>query len=160
MSKDQISVDIPNEVVTQISTKFQEIKDLLVPYMGAMTLEERKNLPKMSDKSVAFVNKVVEYTLTNPKFIPTMMDAVECKKDYTANQILLPLHAVSQQIGEMMKGTIMLTGHEAYVQALYYYGSVKLAARSGDAEAKAIAEDLSKRFPRGKASLENKINGK
>jgi hypothetical protein len=56
----------------------------------------------------------------------------------------------------MMKDTIMLTGHEAYVQALYYYGSVKLAARAGDAEAKTIAEDLSKRFPRGKASVENK----
>ncbi|MNW16927.1 hypothetical protein D3C71_2159470 [compost metagenome] len=59
----------------------------------------------------------------------------------------------------MMKDTIMLTGHEAYVQALYYYGSVKLAARAGDAEAKTIAEDLSKRFPRGKASLENKAGG-
>lgn len=159
MSKDQISVEIPQEIITQINTKFQEIKDLLTPYMGVMTVKERKSLPKMSDKSVAFVNKVVEYTVANPKFIPSMMDAEECKKDYTANQTLLPLHALSQQIGEMMKDTIMLTGHEAYVQALYYYGSIKLAARSGDAEAKTIAENLSKRFPRGKASLENKTKG-
>lgn len=113
----------------------------------------------MSDKSVAFVNKVIEYTSTNPKFIPAMMDAEECKKDYKANQAPLPLHATSQQIGEIMRDTIMLTGHEAYVQALYYYGSVKLAARAGDAEAKTIAEDLSKRFPRGKASTENRGNG-
>ncbi len=159
MSKNQISVEIPQDIVTQVNSKFQEIKDLLAPYMGTMTVEERKTLPKMSDKSVAFVNKVVEYTEANPKFIPPMMDAQECKKDYIANQTLLPLHAVSQQVGEMMKDTIMLTGHEAYVQALYYYGSVKLAARAGDAEAKTIAEDLSKRFPRGKASLENKTTG-
>jgi len=150
MSKNQISVVIPQEVTTQISTKFQEIKDLLAPYMGVITAEERKSLPKMSDKSVAFVNKVVEYTNANPKFIPAMMDAVECKKDYNANQSLLPLYAASQQVGEMMKDTIMLCGHEAYVQALYYYGSVKLAARTGDAEAKTIADDLGKRFPRGK----------
>ncbi|MGO4708392.1 hypothetical protein AB4Y90_04585 [Chryseobacterium sp. 2TAF14] len=159
MSKNQISVDIPQDVAAQISTKFQEIKDLLAPYMGIMTADERKSLPKMSDKSVAFVNKVIEYTTANPKFIPSMMDAQECKKDYTANQTLLPLYAVSQQVGEMIKDTIMLTGHEAYVQALYYYGSVKLAARAGDAEAKTIAEDLSKRFPRGKASLDNKTGG-
>ncbi|MDF2832354.1 MAG: hypothetical protein K0Q82_1460 [Chryseobacterium indoltheticum] len=159
MSKNQISVEIPQEIITQVSSKFQEIKDLLAPYMGNMTVEERKTLPKMSDKSVAFVNKVIEYTIANPKFVPTMMDAQECKKDYIANQALLPLYAVSQQVGEMMKDTIMLTGHEAYVQALYYYGSVKLAARAGDAEAKTIAEDLSKRFPRGKASLENKAGG-
>ncbi|MBM7418805.1 MULTISPECIES: hypothetical protein [Chryseobacterium] len=159
MSKNQISVDIPENVLTQISTKFQEIKDLLTPYMGIMTVDERKSLPKMSDKSVAFVNKVVEYTVANPKFIPPMMDAEECKKDYKANQSLLPLYASSQQIGEIMKDTLMLCGHEAYVQALYYYGSVKLAARAGDAEAKTIAEDLSKRFPRGKTSAENKTNG-
>jgi mannitol/fructose-specific phosphotransferase system IIA component len=156
MSKNQISVEIPQDIVTQISTKFQEIKDLLSPYMGVMTVDERKTLPKMSDKSVAFVNKVIEYTLANPKFIPSMMDAEECKKDYTANQILLPLHAVSQQIGEIMKDTIMLTGHEAYVQALYYYGSVKLAAKAGDAEAKTIVEDLSKRFPNSRNSSQNK----
>ncbi|MCD0478886.1 hypothetical protein LPB90_10475 [Chryseobacterium sp. LC2016-29] len=156
MSKNQISVEIPQDIVTQISTKFQEIKDLLTPYMGVMTVDERKSLPKMSDKSVAFVNKVIEYTFANPKFIPSMMDAEECKKDYTANQTLLPLHAVSQQIGEMMKDTIMLTGHEAYVQALYYYGSVKLAAKAGDAEAKTIVEDLSKRFPNSRNSSQNK----
>ena len=159
MSKNQISVEIPQEVLTQISTKFQEIKDLLAPYMGTLTIEERKSLPKMSDKTVAFVTKVVEYSSSNPKFIPPMMEAEECKKDYKANQALLPLHAASLQVSEMMRDTIMLTGHEAYVQALYYYGSVKLAARAGDSEAKTITEDLSKRFPRGKASAENKTNG-
>lgn len=158
MSKNQISVDIPVDVVAQISTKFQEIKDLLAPYMGTLTIEERKSLPKMSDKSVAFVNKVIEYTVSNPKFIPTMMDAEECKKDYKANQTLLPLHAASQQVGEIMKDTLMLCGHEAYVQALYYYGSVKLAARAGDPEAKTIAEDLKKRFPKGRNSSENKTD--
>lgn len=157
MSKNQISVDIPEDVVALVSTRFQEIKDLLAPYMGVMTIEERKSLPKMSDKSVAFVNKVVEYTIANPKFIPPMMDAIECRKDYKANQALLPLHAASQQIGEIMKDTLMLCGHEAYVQALYYYGSIKLAARAGDAEAKTIAEDLSKRFPRGKSHVDNKV---
>lgn len=156
MSKNQISVDIPEDVVALVSTRFQEIKDLLAPYMGVMTTEERKSLPKMSDKSVAFVNKVVEYTISNPKFIPAMMDAAEFRRDYKANQVLLPLHTLSEQIGEIMKDTLMLCGHEAYVQALYYYGSIKLAARAGDAEAKTIAENLSKRFPRGKSSDDNK----
>lgn len=50
----------------------------------------------------------------------------------------------------------MLSGHEAYVQALYYYGSVKLAAKAGDTEAKTIVEDLSKRFPNSRNSSQNK----
>lgn len=156
MSKNQISVEIPQEILTEINAKLQEVKTLLAPYMGSMTLEERKSLPKMSDKTVAFVSKVVEYTNSNPKFIPPMMDAVEFKKDYTVNQALAPLHANAQQVREIMRDTIMLAGHEAYVQALYYYGSIKLAAKSGDAEAKTILEDLSKRFPRGKTPTESK----
>ena len=157
MSKNQISVEIPQEVLAQISTKFQEIKTLLAPYLVSITTEERKSLPKMSDKTVAFVSKVVEYTASNPKYIPSMMEPAEFKKDYDANQALLPLNAVSQQVSEMMKDTIMLAGHEAYVQALYYYGSVKLAAKSGDSEAKTIYEDLSKRFPRSKSSTTEKV---
>lgn len=156
MSKNQISVEIPQQVLSEVNTKLQEIKDLLAPFMGSLTVDERKSLPKMSDKTVAFVTKVIEYTNSNPKFIPPMMDASEFKKDYRANQVLLPIHATSQQVSELMRDTIMLTGHEAYVQALYYYGSVKLAAKAGDSEAKIIQEDLSKRFPRGKASAENK----
>lgn len=156
MMKNQISVEIPANVIGQINSKFNEIKALLDPYMGSLTPQERKKLPKMSDKTVAFVTKVVEYTSSNPEYIPNIMEADEFKKDFKANQALLPLNAVSQQLTEMMKGTIILTGHEAYVQALFYYGSVKLSAKSGDPEAKAIYEDLSKRFPRGKASEENK----
>ena len=40
----------------------------------------------------------------------------------------------------------MLSGHEAYAQALLYYASVKMAAKLGDQDAKSIQEDLGKRF--------------
>jgi len=89
ISKNKISIDILKDVVTQVSSKFQEIKDLLTPHIGIMTVDKSKTLPKISNKSTTFVNKMIEYTLTNPKFIPSVMDIEECKKDYTVNQILL-----------------------------------------------------------------------
>lgn len=153
MSKNIISVEMPKEVATQVSTKLQEIKTLLAPYLGVLTAEERASLPKMGDKSLAFVSKVVEYTTTNPQFIPAMMNADEFKKDFKANQDLIPIQAVIKQIGEMLKDTSILTGHEAYVQALYYYASVKMFAKTGDSAAKAVLEDLSKRFPKGKKTV-------
>ncbi|AWL78053.1 hypothetical protein DKB58_03370 [Capnocytophaga canimorsus] len=150
MSRNLISVVLPEQVTTQVSQKLQEIKELLAPYMGNLTLEERASLPKMGDKTLVFVSKVSEYINSNPKFVPSMLNTEEFKKDFSAHQGLLPILAVTQQVVEQLKDTTILTGHEAYVQALYYYGNVKLFAKTGDAEAKAIYEDLGKRFPKGK----------
>ncbi|CEN35075.1 conserved hypothetical protein [Capnocytophaga canimorsus] len=46
MSRNLISVVLPEQVTTQVSQKLQEIKELLAPYMGNLTLEERASLPK------------------------------------------------------------------------------------------------------------------
>lgn len=152
MNKNAISVEIPQEVATQVTAKLQEIKTLLAPYTAHLTKEDRMNLAKMGDKSLAFVSKVMEYVQTNPKFIPAMMNAEEFKKDFNANQQMVPFQTLADQISEAVKDTAILTGNEAYVQALYYYGNVKMFAKAGDPEAKVIYEELSQRFPRGKKS--------
>jgi len=41
----------------------------------------------------------------------------------------------------------MLVGSEAYMAALMYYNSVKMAAKTGQPNASSIYDDLSKRFP-------------
>lgn len=150
MDKNTISVEIPKEVATQVTTKLQEIKTLLAPYTAKLTKEDRINLAKMGDKTLAFVSKVMEYVVTNPKFIPAMMNVEEFKKDFNANQQMVPFQTLADQISEAVKDTSILTGNEAYTQALYYYGNVKFFAKSGDPEAKVIYEELSRRFPRGK----------
>ena len=157
MSKNLISAKLPQEVVAQLESKFKEIKELLAPYTVTLTAEERMALPKMSDKTVAFVGKVVDYTISNPKLIPPMMEPEELKKDFEANQALQPIYAIAMQICEMIKDTLMATGSEAYTQALLYYASVKMALKLGDSEAKAIHEDLGKRFSGGsKTTLADK----
>lgn len=132
MNKNAISVEIPQEVATQVTAKLQEIKTLLAPYTAHLTKEDRMNLAKMGDKSLAFVSKVMEYVQTNPKFIPAMMNAEEFKKDFNANQQMVPFQTLADQISEAVKDTAILTGNEAYVQALYYYGNVKMFAKAGD----------------------------
>lgn len=100
MSRNLISVVLPEQVTTQVSQKLQEIKELLAPYMGNLTLEERASLPKMGDKTLAFVSKVSEYINSNPKFVPSMLNTEEFKKDFSAHQGLLPILAVTQQVVE------------------------------------------------------------
>ena len=74
--------------------------------------------------------------------------ADEFAKDFTLNQSLQPVYNSLKQLVDNLSDTLMLSGHEAYAQALLYYASVKMAARLGDQDAKSIHEDLSKRFVR------------
>ncbi|QHN65687.1 hypothetical protein [Bergeyella cardium] len=146
MPKNQISATISDQTLAQIETKISEIRQLLSPYLVNLTPEERTKLPKMSDKSVSFVSKVMEYIKTNPDLIPPMMDKEEMEKDFKLNQSLQPVFKILKQLSENVSETLMLTGHEAYAQALLYYATVKMAAKTGSPDAKTIQEDLGKRF--------------
>ena len=153
MAKNLINAQVPEAELAKIQEKLREIRELLAPYVATLTMEDRKSLPKMSDKTLSFVAKTSEYVKSNPKLVPPMMEADEFAKDFTLNQSLQPVYNNLKQLVDNLSDTLMLSGHESYAQALLYYASVKMAARLGDQDAKSIQEDLGKRFaPQGRRS--------
>ncbi len=107
----------------------------------------RKNpFSRWGDKTVATVQKVEDYTETNPEFTPSYMDNPEFAKDVAVVTDLSPLRNLSQQLFSDLDDTITIAGNEALLAALLYYGAVKEAASKGVATAKPIYEDLSARF--------------
>ncbi|WP_312823192.1 hypothetical protein [Epilithonimonas sp.] len=56
-TKNQISVAIPATVTASVQEKLQECSTLLAPYLQGLTVDERKSLFKMGDKTVATVQK-------------------------------------------------------------------------------------------------------
>lgn len=143
----RVSADIPAAVITEVTTKLKEAGVLLLPYLQALTTEERQTLPKMSDKSIAFVNKAATYSASNPEFAPSFMEVGEFTKDMRLVQQLKPILDICKQLSSNIDDTSMLGGSEAYVEALIYYNSVKMAAKTGQANARVIYDDLSMRFP-------------
>ena len=85
----------------------------------------------MSEKSIAFVNKVETYTNSNPEFAPAFMQVAEFEKDFLLVEELKPLLDICEQLCSNIDDTSMLVGNEAYVAALMYYNSVKMAAKTG-----------------------------
>src|SRR3954465_574656 len=159
----RISEVIPAEVITDVTTKLNEIKDLLASYVISLSDDERRALPKMSNKTYSFVDKITDnYTKTNPEFTPGFMNVGELQKDLAVVDVLKPIFDVSSQITGNLDDTLLIAGSEAYTQALLYYASVKSAVKTGVANAKPIYEDLSSRFPGGatngklKATVETK----
>lgn len=147
-TKNQISIDIPQSVIEKVTANLQESRTLLAPYLQALTSDERETIFKMGDKTVATVQKVEDYTETNPEFAPSYMDQPEFQKDVAVVDGLSPLRNLASQLTADLSDTIMLAGSEALLAAMLYYGSVKEAADKGVATAKPIYEDLSKRFTR------------
>ena len=147
-TSNQIHVEIPETVITLVKGKLNECKVALAPFMQGLTADERRDLFKMGDKTVATVQKTQSYVETNPEFIPNYMDVREFNSDVTVVNQLKPIEDLVQQLGVDVSDTRMLAGSEALQQALFYYGQVREADSKGVPSSRAIYEDLQPRFAR------------
>jgi hypothetical protein len=145
-TNNQISVEIPQTVINEVSEKLQECKTLLAPYLQALTPDERQSIFKMGDKTLATVEKIKTYLETNSEFAPAYMDKTEFLKDVAVAAHLTPLKNLVKQLSADLEDTVTLAGSEALTASLLYYGTVREAATKGVPTAKPIYEDLSKRF--------------
>jgi hypothetical protein len=146
MSTNRISVTVPGDVISEATAALKRVKALLDPYVQSLTVEERRELAKMSDKSFSFVSKVNDYCVSNPEFCPSYLNAEELDKDFNVVSALNPIYDLCEQVCMNIDDTIMLVGSEAYTASLTYYGSVQMAAKTGQVNAKSVYEDLHQRF--------------
>jgi hypothetical protein len=128
------------------------VSNILKPYLIALTPTERHDLPKMSDGTLPFVQKCLDYCQSNPEFAPSYLDFSGLLADMKVYNQLMPIFRLAEQLENMLNDTTMEVGAESYVSALSYYNSVKMAANMNVPGAKAIYEDLKKRFAKEKAA--------
>lgn len=141
-----VSIRIEPKEMETVNKKLMEIKKALQPYLIALKAAERQRMMKMSDKTLPFVEKVMEYTQSNPEFIPSYMQVEEMEVDFKAMEDLRQIYREVEQLCKNLDDTIMLCGSEAYAAALVYYNSVKQAGKMNVPGAKSIYDDLSIRF--------------
>jgi hypothetical protein len=149
---------IPADVLTQVLAKLNEVNVLIKPYTIVLTPDERHSILKKGDKSSSFVEKTFEFTKTNPEFIPTYMSAAEIEIDITDSNSLIGLVSVATQVYNALDDTMMVVGSEAYRDALAYYNNVQKAADMNVHGAKAVYEELKKRFPGNTRKSEETAN--
>ncbi len=141
-----VSLKLTNKEIATLQGHFKAISDLLKPHMVALTNEERRQMPKMSDKSVPFVEKALQYAKKYPELVPAFIDMSEMGIDVRAVETLNDLHQDAHRICGNLDDTRMLAGSEAYVAALAFYNSVKMGTKMNVPAAKQVYEDLKKRF--------------
>jgi hypothetical protein len=150
MKQNNHSQAIPEAVLQEAQTKLDEVNALLSPYETALTPDERRSTLVMGDKSLGFVEKAFEFAQQNPTLVPPFLDMAAFAIDKSDAVKLRTLRNTSQQVTQGIADTEMLAGSEAFQAALVFYNSVKLAASQDVYGAKAVYEELQKRFPGGK----------
>ena len=144
--ENRISIIIPQADLKKLREALDTIRITMEKYVISLTPEQRKRMAKMSDGTEAFVTKVMDYAVTDPQFNPAYMDVAELKKDLDAYLQLKPFVTAANQLQDDLNDTAVMAGSEAYAAALAYYGAVKMGVRMNVNGAKAIYEDLKKRF--------------
>jgi hypothetical protein len=147
MKDNQHTQTIPSTILTQAQAKIDEAKTLLAPYLLALTPAERHELPKMGDKTLAFVEKAYDFARQNPALVPPYLEVAAFGAEFGDAHGLWTLLNTVQQLEEGIGDTEMTAGSEAYQAALVFYQSVKMAAAQDIPGAKAVYEELKTRFP-------------
>lgn len=149
--ENKISQSVSAESLKKVTDAIQVINTEL-PFLLNLNADERKSLLKMGDKTVAFVQKALEYAKQNPQTVPVFLDMVEFEKDVqlvsSLSKVLYPV----EQLAEKLDDTCKIAGSEAYAAALVYYNAAKAAAKAGVPGLKSVMDDLSSRFP-GRSTL-------
>ena len=145
--KNEHSQNIPAEVLEQATRKADELLELLAPYMMTLTPDQRKSMLKMGDKTLSFVDKSWEFSQNNPSLCPPYFNADDFRIDLDDALNLRGLRNKLQQACNGVDDTMMVSGGEAYNSALVFYASVKAAAQKNIPGAKAVYDELKKRFP-------------
>jgi hypothetical protein len=150
MSNNVHSTSIPKDLLEQAMAKLDEVMELLKAYLYSLTPEDRQDLLKMGDKSLAFVEKTSELASANPLFVPAFVSLDDLKTDLADALNLRTLSNRLHQLSREVDDTVMLAGSEAFTQALSIYSMVKQAARDNVPGAEVMFDELQKRFALGR----------
>lgn len=153
--ENKVSIDLQAAAITAINNTLNTLKQQLV-FMVNLTADEKQALPKMGDKTLAFVEKAFDFGRQYPGLVPPFVSTEEMRKDLETAQKLRAISQTLTDLSTRAEDTLMLAGSEAYMASLAIYQNIKLSARNNVGGAKSAYDDLSARFPGRSAKKESK----
>ena len=151
-----VSIAINEEAMQKIAEGFSTIAANM-PKLITLTPDQRHLIPKMGDKTLAFVNKALRYAKQNPMLVPEYLDINEFTKDVDVINKSFRITAPLQKLVEEIDDTMMLAGSEAYASSLAFYTSLKAAIEAGVTGLKHMHDDMSLHFPGRGVKQENMV---
>lgn len=151
MTTNQISATLDQTNRDVVMAAIATIKEKL-PFLIDLTAEQRKSLPKMGDKSRAFVSKALEVATQNPDFLPRSFDLEEMRQDVELFESLYPILLSLTQLHKLVDDTCIAVGSDAYAAALVVYNFAKASGKGAGLDA--VADEMGRRFARKSRKVE------
>ena len=145
MAENRISTSLSPADREAVLAAVSTIREKL-PFLLDLTVEERRSLPKMGDKSRAFVSKALEVATQNPAFLPRSFDIEEMRRDVELFQALHPILLSLTQLQELLDDTYLAVGSDAYTAGLVVYNYAKNSGQGAGLDA--VVDEMGRRFAR------------
>jgi hypothetical protein len=117
-----------------------------LPFLIDLTIEERRFLPKMGDKSQAFVTQALTVAEQNPDILPRSFDVAGMRRDVELAEALRPIMTALTQLQELVEDTYLEIGSEAYTAGLMIYSYMQASGKGAALDES--ASQLGQRFAR------------
>jgi hypothetical protein len=104
-AKNDHAISLPDETLAQALALAEQLGALLQPYATPLTPDERHDLAKMGDKTLAFVEKAHELVKSNPNLRPSFLDVDEFGIDFADTVRLTPLLIALRQLTDTLLDT-------------------------------------------------------
>jgi len=140
---------------TAINSSLETIQTEL-SFLVGINARERQRLPKMGNKSRAFVEDAIEVGIQNPGMLPRSLDPEVMRGQLDLVDQLREIHSSVRQLEEQLSDTLTVAGSELYDEARLVYKLAKTRAKApglgGAAQALAQRFAGQGRRPNGEAT--------
>ncbi len=145
--ENKISVEFLQTDLEEIKTFIGKIKAKMPVGLVNLTPDERHFYVKMGDKTIAFVQKALDFAIMYPDLVPAYVNIAELKKDMEAVKAMQSILRQLEELTTLLDDSVLLSGSEAYIASLSIYNAAKDAARRNVSGAKNAVDELKLRFP-------------
>lgn len=145
MQDKRVSAELSEADKQAVLAAIETIRQRL-PFLIDLTPEQRRSLPKMGDKSRAFVSKALAIAQHNSNFLPRSFGVEEMARDVSLAKALQPILVSLTRLQEQLNDTYTEVGSEAYLAALVVY---QYGRHNSDGESlETLLDDMAQRFAR------------
>jgi hypothetical protein len=120
MTNDLIKGDLLPEQQQAVLNSLHDIQTKL-PFLIDLTVDDRRTLPKMGDRSRAFVDQGLVMATQNEGILPRNFDLEEYRRDVALVRQLEPIVLAARQLIKRIEDTYLAAGSDAYGQTLVVY---------------------------------------
>lgn len=128
----------------------QAVKDIYqnIPTLVNLSDAERQERLVLGDKSVAFAQKVVDYTKSHPQFMPGDVSIADLQRDFAYYENMRVILQLLRPLVAAVEDTELAVGTETYYEVLAYYNNSRAASERNSPGARAVYADLKEKYPK------------